>query len=282
MLILNDLGELINILDFLKACARNPNIVTLDQVAEIGRTIGKVFAAVHSPETVAKIKAVPQVMTRLTHSFTDDIVMKAAVEPIRERVGTFSNAEKLYARVVEDFTMPKYSYQESLVLGDFTHGTILMQPPSAGSDLTPTVVDWEFAKINGRGVNGDMSQFLANVHLELLAVAEDTLLHGLLSCFISALCTSYRDGAGLIYQKLPDDGNLQLLRSSFIMHGREIINQAHDLYHDNLQFKDMVSVGVWYIERAKDSSDEFLQEDNWDMLTEEHCNVIQSLFTKSL
>ncbi|KAK5999233.1 4-hydroxytryptamine kinase-like protein [Cladobotryum mycophilum] len=278
VILLNDLGHLVNVVEFLKACADRPGLVSEDQIANIGRTVGQLFATIHSQETADKIKTQPGIAKTLTHSLTKKLVLNVAVEPIRERLSRPPNAEQLYARVLKDYQDSEYNYRQCLVLGDFTHASILLQPPGLGSDLTPVLVDWEFAQINGRGVNGDMAQFLANIHLELLGATENTTLYQLLSRFMSELCAAYRDSANLVYKKESGDMNVQLMRSAFILHGREMLNQAHELHDNHPRFKNMACIGAWYIERAGDNINDFLDNDNWEEVQKEDALVIQSMF----
>lgn len=281
ILLLADFGPLVNIVDFIKACVQDPGIGSEDEIEEVGRTVGGVFASVHSPVTAARIHADAATAARLTHTLADDVVWKAAVEPILSRIEPHSNtANCLYDRVVKDYKSPDSLYRQCFALGDFTPGSILMTKGSkSGHCLVPIIVDWEFAQINGRGVNGDMAQFLASLHCELLAATKHTELYRMLSRFILGLCSAYRDAAKLTFKTQCNDSNMQLMRSAFIMHGREMINQAYELHAGDDSFQDMVCTGIWYLDKAKDTIAEFVIADNLLELNNEDEMLIQRLFT---
>lgn len=276
VLVLADLGSLVNIVEFLKTVSKTPGIASEAQVATIGTTVGQSFALTHAQSTLDVIKSNAAVAKILTHSMASGVVYQAAIEPVQERLKGRPKAEKLFNRVSAEYLTPKYATRKCFSLGDFTPGTILLQSPKPGSDLTPAIVDWEFAQANGHGVNGDIAQFLASIRCDLLAGGDDAELFALMSQFTSAFCSGYREAAKIHVRKDAIDENLQIMRSSFILIGREIINQAFNLYKDNNHLEEMLTLGEWYIDTAGDDAEEFLH--NWQEVEKENSRIVYSLF----
>ena len=125
ILLLSDLGELVNMVQFIKACANDNTVATDDQLAALGHGIGDIMARVHSDATIKAIKADPDTYNTLTSTLTTDIVREVAVEPIRDRIKHHPNADTLYQQVLDEFTGPKYTYRHALSLGDFHPGSVL-------------------------------------------------------------------------------------------------------------------------------------------------------------
>ncbi|KAK9667504.1 hypothetical protein K7432_017769 [Basidiobolus ranarum] len=95
----------------------------------------------------------------------------------------------------------------------------------------------------------------------LLAEAEgDKAEYDALSSFTDTFCATYRETSNLRRQKRPDDVHMQLLRPTFIIHGREMINRAHDTYNPSPYSKDMVDLSC-------DNVEEFFDDLNWVRLS---------------
>ncbi|TQV90820.1 hypothetical protein V2A60_002502 [Cordyceps javanica] len=278
ILLLSDLGRLVNIVDFIKTVAKSSSLATTDQISKLGHDTGSIMALIHSPETAQRIQAEPETYEKLSQSVSKGIVWQFAVLPIKDRIKDYPNAESLYDATVEEYNNPKYSYRPALSFGDFHPGSILFSDPAAGVDLTPVLVDWEFGRANGRGVNGDIAQFLSSMRCEIIDAKDDAGLHHLLLSYVTSFCSAYRDAAQLRVKKDPRDSNLQHLRSAFSLHGRENINLAHDIYPASPRCKEMVDTGVWYLERAGDSAEHFASDVNWEKLKQEDHGLLQSLF----
>ncbi|ORX97306.1 hypothetical protein K493DRAFT_329473 [Basidiobolus meristosporus CBS 931.73] len=281
VLILADLGELVNIVEFLKFHASEGNKnVTSAQLKKIATTIGQAFGIIHSPSTASIIHSLPKSAARLTHSYTKAVEYQTGVEPIRQRLEPRSDAEHLYKRVLDEFHNVKYNYPECLALGDFSPGSVLMDAPTPNSDLTPIIVDWEFARLNGQGVNADIAGFLASMRCELILLEANgsKAEYDALLSFTDTFCAAYRETSNLSCQKRSDNVHMQLLRSTFIIHGREMLNRAYDTYDSSPCSKDMVDLGSWYIEHACDDVEQFLDDANWENLKQEPGLMIQSLF----
>ena len=228
VLVLSDLGRLVNIVDFLRGTS-----IADEQVAAIAGTVGRACAVIHSDATLRAILADDKAAKVLSHDMARGVVFKAAVEPVAERLKGQPDAEHLYTRVCDDY---KTKYQECLALGDFTAGTILMKE----GDLTPIIVDWEFASIHGRGVNGDIVQFLADLRCAMIADGCPPL-----RVFTDAFCAAYREQADI----KADD---RLERSCGVMLGREIVNQAWGVYARHVKRGEMVDLGASCIREVDD------------------------------
>ncbi len=278
VLLLSDLGPLVNIVEFIKAAAKNSSIATAAQISKLGHDTGSIMALVHSPETVQRIQAEPPTYETLSQSVSTNIVWQFAVFPIQDRIKDYPNADRLYNATVEEFKNSKYTYRPALSFGDFHPGSILLADPAAEVNLTPILVDWEFGRANGRGINGDIAQFLSSMRCEIIDAKDDSGLHALLLLYARSFCSSYRDAAQLHVKKDPEDSNMQHLRSAFSLHGREDINLAHDIYKDSVRSKEMIDTGVWYLERAGDSAEHFASDGNWKQLQDEDHGLLQSLF----
>ncbi|EXJ66918.1 uncharacterized protein A1O5_10113 [Cladophialophora psammophila CBS 110553] len=163
------------------------------------------------------------------------VIHEHVIKPIRSHLLKFpslldeAEAEILFAAVEADFLRPTPPEEQCVVLGDCWTGTVLVDlRPAAGgdTDVGVGVIDWEFSKLRGRGVNGDVSQFLA--HLELLRVAAHARPNGQASGHLSAI-NAIIEGFVRKYklgQTKSSDGDSGLLRSACLSHGAEIINGA--------------------------------------------------------
>ncbi|OAQ78303.1 protein kinase-like protein [Purpureocillium lilacinum] len=316
VLLLGDLGPLVNIVEFLlRAGSSSRDGADAEQIDAIATAVGRAFAVLHSPQLAARIVSQPDAAAaRLTHHLGRDVVRRACIEPLLARLsapsrvggggggGNDDGARRLYDRVVADFEGPEgYSYRECFTLGDFTPGSILLRddalaPDGTQCDRTPIIVDWEFAQLNGRGVNGDMAQFLASMHCEILAASASAsassnnnnhidgnnngpTAHARLVRFVRAFCGAYRSSAGLRCRRDATDPDARLLRSALIMHGREVVNQAHDMHAASPRFAAMVSRGAACIELAEDDMAAFVDAANWArLIRSEAGDLVVSLF----
>lgn len=269
ILLIADLGPLENCLEFLE---NNATTLPINEVASIGATIGTILAGFHT----TKLLNPPEI---LKNDMTHEVIFLVAVEPLKGQLAHLPNGAQLYNRIEEDFARPKYEYPKVLSHGDFHSGSVLI-PEGSSSEAYPIVIDMEFSQLRGRGVNGDMAHFFASIHCGLIAAetSGDATVASVISCFIGSLCAAYQSGSVMEFCRRGDDIGAQLLRSAFILHGQEVINYAHDFCEDKGHAAKMTQVGVWYIERAGDDVEAFLDETNWGRMGEEHGMVIQSLF----
>jgi hypothetical protein len=110
------------------------------------------------------------------------------------------------------------------------------------------VMHWEFAG-RGRGVNGDMAQFLASLHLLLLSLRKSNsrdstdLAYEAVATLQRWVCDAYA-----CLKLFPRYATMGLLRSALIVHGWEMIYQAvgRDWGTEGLSVSEMVQAGVWY------------------------------------
>jgi hypothetical protein len=136
------------------------------------------------------------------------------------------------------------------------------------------IIDWEFATAKGgRGVNGDMAQFLASLHLLLLSLrkpnSRDSVspAYEAVATFQRWICDAYTYLKLFHISRSPGNPIMWLLRSALILHGREMINQAveREWSTEGLSVSEMVQVGAWYLERA---GEDMLEEGNWGRANE--------------
>jgi Phosphotransferase enzyme family len=250
VLCIEDLGSVGTLWDLLepKVCNLLPRNRLAEQFNQYGQRVGTFFAALHSKGSFNRVQG-SLAAINLTHSLTNELVLDAAVRPILERLQRYAilDAEELYRRVLEDYTEPQDDYGLVMTLGDFHPGSILVQ--GSGSDLRMAIIDWEFANLQGRGVNGDIAQLLAHVYCYMFTLAPQDATHRATSSFMSGVCDAYGKAA------LPDPG---LLRSYLTILGREMINQALDKdWHvaDDILTR-MVETGASYIRTVGDSNGE--------------------------
>lgn len=277
IIVLSDLGDLFNIVDFLTTCADTD--ANTQHASDIGNAVGSVMALVHS-ESVNQIIRQDSVATELlTQTLTSDLVYNLAVEPVLERVHTAQDPQRLYNRVVANYRASNDTYPHALTFGDFHPGSILL--PRDGTEWIPILVDWEFAQVNGRGVNGDMAQFLASMHLELIKHRDNTSVYKRVQSFVLSLCKAYQKSSGRTLARNPSNVGIRLMRSAFILHGREMVNLAFEENKAHDKFQDMVDMGMWYLEHAGDDENGFVEASNWEALKDEDLQLIQLLFSSN-
>lgn len=241
--------------------------------SSLGAIIGSILASFH---TTTLPEFIPEI---LDNNFTYEFILTTIVDPLKERLAHLPNGAALYRRIEEDFTNPNYDYPKVLSHGDMNSSSVLISQ-TVERPRSPVIIDMEFAQLHGRGVNGDTAQLLANIHCELLAAehaGKKTIAHTL-SRFIQGVCDAYRGTSGLVLCQSPEDEGAQLMRSAFILHGREMISYACNRCKDDVIAGKLIEEGVWYVERAGDDIEAFIEESNWERLGEEHAKVIQSLF----
>ncbi len=296
---LEDLGPLLTLWELLlpSTLARagiNQDLL-LTRCADIARRIGILFAQLHSSESAEKIRfsGFEAVLSLLERSTSKSVIYEAAVQPVllrlQEQGGLdTATAHRLYARVEQDFERKAYAGEPSLSMGDFHPGCILVSPlqdwpDDAASGVDVGVIDWEFTKLNGRGISGDIPQLLASLHCQLLSLAEGSPAYEATLCFARTVCTAYASQAQLAAKTVDRSARnpmMGICRSALILLGRETINQAIDRQWESggTSVKEMVQAGAWYIERAGEDVQDMLQEDNWNDLLRERFPFISLLF----
>ncbi|KIW32440.1 uncharacterized protein PV07_03987 [Cladophialophora immunda] len=225
----------------------------------IGEKLGTFFACLHRPSSVHSVLGALHTQgdgqqQRPRDTFPSLPEMKTAIhdhviKPIRAHLLKFpsllneAEAETLFAAVEADFLRPTPLEEQCVVLGDCWTGAVLVDlgvatgEPNVDTDVDDVdvgvgIIDWEFASISGRGVNGDVSQFLA--HLELLRVAAHTHPPGYarghlsaVNAIIEGFISQYKPAQTRRFVRDGDsDDDDRVLRSAYLLHGAELINCA--------------------------------------------------------
>ncbi|KAB8071996.1 kinase-like domain-containing protein [Aspergillus leporis] len=281
ILLLEDLGEVVNLFKRVEIWAQSGTSPKVkDVVSRIGDILGNSLATIHSRETAVAIESRPDIADVLSQSLTNDVVWYLAMDLLPEYLANVPKGETYYQRLVEDIKNPQYAYPACLVHGDFNFGNIMLPlTPNLDHDLRPAIIDWEFATSNGRGVNGDVSEFLSILHCRLISARQQQpALRDLLRQLCNSFCSAYCQRAGLECKMEKSDVNSQLYRSALLLNGRDMINYAHDSCVEDETFDEMIKIGLWYLERAGDNMDDFLDESNRTVLPKEDEGLIRSLF----
>lgn len=280
ILLIEDLGNVRNLRDTILAWA---GLGTLDRVSEavlrIGHTLGLSLAMLHSPDTIQALESsgLQQVVSQ---RLTDDVVWFLSMELLPDYLAGAAKASEYFDWLVEDIKSPKHVYPPCLMHGDFNYGNILLQTDALETGNTqPMVIDWEFSTSQGRGVNGDVSEFLSMIHCRVISGRhQQTPSSTYFRLLCTSFCSAYRDKAQLVCTMQVDDLNTQLYRSALLLSGRDILTFANDACHDDPAFGEMVAVGLWYFERAGPSMEDFVQESNAVQLAREDEGFVRSLF----
>ncbi len=309
-MILSDLGQSITLSDFLLSSNQTRHLLVdapeglLPFCQRLGSTLGNFFAELHSPRTLNIIG--PERILRFHNPDQREFVLQEAIAPVEGILQTYGipDPAELCRRIKEDFLRESSEEEKAFVLGDLWPGGILLGEEEMEKQ-SPGVIDWEFAGW-GRGVNGDMAQLLANLHLLLMASPARSALRTAIEGLIRSLNESYRaraqsNGSTFVIpstEDLQSSGDIPLppsaptariLRSAFLEHGREIVSMA--VLRDwqclccRVQVKEtcpliksMVERGAWYLQRAGTNSTEFVEERNWQLVCEEEGKTVQGLF----
>ncbi|KAK9360834.1 kinase-like domain-containing protein [Lipomyces starkeyi] len=313
VLILEDLGNLLTLSEYLTPLSEKYRHSRCDigLCHQIGLRLGQFLADLHSRSTLDSLT--PEMVRGFENPSMIEIVREAAVLPIAKYLQMFEiqDAEQLAQVVAEDFDLNLPDEEKSFTVGDLWTGGILI----SGTDLNSTisgdgqvqtkvngneakigVIDWEFSG-PGAGVYGDMAQFFAHLHLHLVAAEQDSLLHEITKVLIEAIADSYHERSRMkrpiwiVTDRAAPDVTLsasiapqgsspaaRILRSAFILHGREIINNAIERdwsafckktgtgEDDNVMVRSMVQSGAWYLKAAKETVEEFVSDENWRQL----------------
>jgi hypothetical protein len=211
----------------------------------LGRKLGSFFAQLHSQRVRQAVLGTsfnvdPSVAIQGgSNGFPSlpemkTVVHEHVIKPLRSQLLLFPSlldadeAEALFSAIEADFLRDTVEQERCFVIGDCWTGTVLLNLESRADEINVGIIDWEFANISGRGVNGDISQFLA--HLELFLIAAHSQGEGVAPGHISALraiskglISTYKDE----WEKT-EDSELKdtIIRSAFLSHGAELINCA--------------------------------------------------------
>ncbi|SPO04880.1 uncharacterized protein DNG_07565 [Cephalotrichum gorgonifer] len=266
---------------------------------DIGARVGRLFAELHSASTSDVLSRDSRLAKTLTHNLTEKIVNDVAVEPLASRLREFNvpNAEEIGLRVKEAYA--REAVLPRLCLGDFHPGSILASSwadrpynpapasSSPGDDQAVTVIDWEFARLGGQGPDGDMPQFLACLHCNLIALDRDEPAYRATLAVARGLVRAYARHADIngpeSAASISADRKWELVRACLILYGRETINQAFerkDVWGGGVEArKTMVERGAWYVEMAGSDVAEMRQPERWDDLKMRDGGFLLGLFS---
>jgi hypothetical protein len=276
----------------------------------IGRKVGSFFAGLHQPANVDMICREPYNDPHfLEHDGMRDMVFEAAIKPVKEQLNLFphllpeNTIAPVYQRLENNFTRRTEESEKVIALGDCWTGALLVDLGAPLASPQIGIIDWEFASI-GRGVNGDMAQLLAHLSLFEVAAAWQGKpdLGDSIDAIIRGLTAEYRRQnqsfkppwlAGSV-SLAPDADSVtaRVMRSAFLAHGAEIINNAfwkewvcgsaqccgtenQGKEHCKL-IESMVQKGWWYLYHAQEDETGFVQEENWDAIRDE--NILLPMF----
>ncbi|KAF7509202.1 hypothetical protein GJ744_008262 [Endocarpon pusillum] len=320
VLIISDLGPLPNLSEFFDdlasittakgvnkdSSARTSSGVTPISPAEgvmIGQKLGSFFAGLHQRTNVEMIRNEPYHDPHfLKHDGMLDMVLEAAIRPVKEQLNLFPDlfphdaVSMVYQRVEDNFTRTSDDDEKVLALGDCWTGALLIGLGHPTGPPEVAVIDWEFACV-GRGVNGDIAQLLAHLCLfEIAAAWQGRADSGAtIKAIMEGLIREYRSRSDALTQiwlaksKLvapePHSLTARLLRSAFLAHGAEIVNNA--FWKDWVCFSElccvrgpkekhqckliqtMVRRGWWYLYHAREDEAGFVDKQNWDAIRDE-------------
>lgn len=211
----------------------------------LGRKLGSFFAQLHSQRvrqvalgTSFNVDPGPVMQSR-SNGFPclpemKTVVHEHVIKPLRSQLLLFPSlldvdeAEALFSAIEADFLRETAEQERCFVIGDCWTGTVLLNLESRAEEIKVGIIDWEFANISGRGVNGDISQFLAHLELFLIAAHSqgETAAPGHISALRAiskGLVSTYKDE----WEKT-ENSELKgtIIRSAFLSHGAELINCA--------------------------------------------------------
>lgn len=162
------------------------------------------------------------------------VVHEHAIKPLRSQLCLFPNlvgieeADALFSAIDADFSRDTAEQEQCFVIGDCWTGTVLLNLDPDIKGLHVGIIDWEFANLSGRGINGDLSQFLA--HLELFLIAAYSWGEygapghvAALRAILKGLVSSYSAERDKVQNSALEE---TITRSALLSHGAELINCA--------------------------------------------------------
>lgn len=213
----------------------------------LGHRLGSFFAELHSKRTRQLILA-PSFESDLGVSVRGGsngfpclpemktVVHEHVIKPLKSQLLLFPSlldvdeAEALFSSIEADFLRDTAEQERCFVIGDCWTGTVLVDLECRSPEKSIIgIIDWEFANISGRGINGDISQIIA--HLELFLIAAYSRGKDVAPGHISAL-SAILGGVVSAYKyerDKTDNSELRndlIMRSAFLSHGAELINCA--------------------------------------------------------
>lgn len=291
VLVTEDPGPLVTLWDILTPSSFQDLVVsqlnTLRLIGgDIGSKLGSFFAELHSAHTRELIEChESDIVPELKSAYVP--VLETKVLPVLARLKKYGTdissetAQELFRRVLRAHSSYRGS---SFSHGNCHPGAILVQnwpglldsvrskPLAESTDehMYMAIIDWKFAQLKGRGVDGDMAQLLASLHCQQIylnafnpggarpdARVQEALL--VTQAVVWGICQSYSSAVQFDPNVHESSRTADLLRSTLIQHGREMINQAverdwfipagSDIKKTDL-IKKMVSIGIKYLQKG--------------------------------
>lgn len=283
ILLTEDFGKVLNLRKWTELLSKSSNAQeAIAAVSQVGSVLGHNLAKMHSKEAYDKVMANDETAELLQLPLTDEVVWYLSMEPLPEQFTKyFPQGSAYYDRLVNDIKQPELTYPPCLVHGDFNFGNVVVaDPDSESTQKGPFVLDWEFASGMGRGINGDVSEFLSLLHCRI--VIERSATDGSYATLLRTLCnsfaTAYRDKAQLRCKMEQDDLVSHLYRSSLLLTGRDMAVYAGYACDDDKERDEIMAIAGWYFERAGKDIQEFLTESNQEALKLEDEGLFRSMF----
>lgn len=154
----------------------------MDKVSELGSELGKALAIIHSAGTRKHVEANSKIVEKLSHTMEADVLSWAARNPMVNRFCWLPNERIIYNRVKQHDEDRPARRHCSLIFGNLSPSTILMDASESDTNWNPAFTGWSFARINDLGVAKDAAVFLAYFHSELIMAANDEALR---KCFLT-------------------------------------------------------------------------------------------------
>lgn len=145
--------------------------------------------------------------------------------------------------------------------------------------MLPILVGWKTAINFGRGVNGEVPEFLRPLHCNLIgARGNSAALCVVPRTFCNSFIEVYRKRAELVRDMKLDDPNTRLFRSALLRSRRSTIAFANHECLDSPEHAEMMEVGVWYLHHACATMRDFVEVKNQQQLEDEDEGFIRSIF----
>lgn len=281
VLVLRDLGYLMNldsaIISWVEAWHEaSPS----SKVAKVASSLGGFLASLHSPNTLNRIAQRKRHMP--ASALYDDHregSRNLSISQLSEFLETDPRCQLYVQRLRLDLCKLAPVERRTVVHGRFNSQNILFKLPCVAYDDRPILVGWKMATKFGRGVNGEVPEFLGPLHCKLIgARRRSRALYGVLKVFCQNFTKEYRERAKLECTMKPNDRNTKLFRSALLRSRRSIIAFANDECSDSPEYAEMMDVGIWYLHHACETMNDFVEVQNQQQLEDEDEGLIRSIF----
>lgn len=283
VLLTEDLGQVLGLRKWAESlCADGTPVEERQKVGQVGKLVGRNLAKMHKKETRDAVYADPEKEAVLSLPLTEEVNWYLMMEPLPELFPKhFEKGDQYYKALLDDIKNPTMTYPPCLVHGDFNFGNVVMRTaPEPDQHAGPFVLDWEFASGNGRGVNGDVSEFLSLLHCNIIMARRsgEVMRAELLRQLSQGFCSGYREEAQLNCSMKADDLNTNLYRSVLLLTGRDMVIYASYACDDEADAAEIAKVAGWYLEHAGKDINEFVESKNISELSDEDEGLFHSIF----